>query len=250
MEKDGMNQAQEKKITSILMIGQSNMAGRGEIDDVEPIMNPNCFMMRMGRWQYMSEPINPDRPIFAGPFRSGIGLAASFADEISRHWNAPVGLIPCADGGTKLAQWMPGEVLFEHAVMMAQLAMRTSRFGGIIWHQGESDSVRGNIEEYHQNLIIMMRALRERLNAEHLPLILGELSVDTDREKWKLGDWPEKVNAALYQISTVLPNCAVASAKGLTIKPDGIHFDAKGCREFGRRYAECFISVDVNRVEK
>ena len=51
-------------ITSFLMIGQSNMAGRGDFGEVEPISNPMCYMLRMGRWQRMSEPINPDRAIF------------------------------------------------------------------------------------------------------------------------------------------------------------------------------------------
>jgi hypothetical protein len=137
--KDGL-QTQGGEIYSFLMIGQSNMAGRGEFADVEPINNPNCRMLRMGRWQKMSEPINPDRKIFSkGSFHSGIGLAASFADQLATENECQIGLIPCADGGTRLSQWMPGEILFDHAVMMTKLAMRTSRLAGILWHQGESD---------------------------------------------------------------------------------------------------------------
>ena len=58
--KDGLN-IQDGEIRSYLLIGQSNMAGRGTIGDVPPIDNKNCLMLRMGRWQKMSEPINPDR---------------------------------------------------------------------------------------------------------------------------------------------------------------------------------------------
>ena len=43
-------------ITSFLMIGQSNMAGRGEIGAVEPIKDPDCFMLRMGRWKKCRNP--------------------------------------------------------------------------------------------------------------------------------------------------------------------------------------------------
>jgi len=50
--KDGM-QATEEEIVSFLMIGQSNMAGRGNIEDVPPIRNPKCLMLRMGRWQHI-----------------------------------------------------------------------------------------------------------------------------------------------------------------------------------------------------
>ena len=49
---------------SFLLIGQSNMAGRGDFGEVPEIINPNCFMLRNGKWVPMSEPINPDRSIF------------------------------------------------------------------------------------------------------------------------------------------------------------------------------------------
>ena len=56
-------------IHSVLMIGQSNMAGRGNIGDVEPIRNLHLLVLRNGRWQPFFVPVNPDRPF------SGISLA-------------------------------------------------------------------------------------------------------------------------------------------------------------------------------
>ena len=53
------------------MLGQSNMAGRGDFGEVEEINNPLCYMLRNGRWQPMSEPINPDRHVF-GYLHSGV----------------------------------------------------------------------------------------------------------------------------------------------------------------------------------
>ena len=41
---------------AFLMIGQSNMAGRGDFGEVEEIKNPLCRMLRNGRWIPMSEP--------------------------------------------------------------------------------------------------------------------------------------------------------------------------------------------------
>ena len=58
---------------SILMIGQSNMAGRGFINEVPMICNERILMLRNAGWQMMAEPINYDRP------NAGIGLAGSFA---------------------------------------------------------------------------------------------------------------------------------------------------------------------------
>lgn len=57
------------------MLGQSNMAGRGFF---EPIYNEKIKMLRNGRWQMMTEPINYDRPV------AGVSLAASFAEAWSK----------------------------------------------------------------------------------------------------------------------------------------------------------------------
>ena len=45
---DGTERADET-VRSFLMIGQSNMAGRGNLTDVPPIDNDLCFMLRNGR---------------------------------------------------------------------------------------------------------------------------------------------------------------------------------------------------------
>ncbi len=237
MINDGISK-NDKQIISFLMIGQSNMAGRGEFGKVAPIVNDKCFMLRMGRWQPMSEPINVDRDVLNIRFHSGVCLAASFADEVSKLLDAEVGLIPCADGGTVISQWQPGEVLFDHAVMQTKLALRNSKLGGIIWHQGESDCKDFKPEEYREMFLRTMNQLRKELDAEKLPLIIGELSENLS------ADWPlmasntPKMNILLHQLKDELPNCDIASSQGLMMKPDGIHFTSASLRELGRRYFE------------
>lgn len=89
------------------MLGQSNMAGRGFLNEVDPIYNEKIKMLRNGQWQMMTEPINYDRPV------SGVGLAASFADAWSKaHPDEEIGLIPCAEGGSSLNDWHPEGILF------------------------------------------------------------------------------------------------------------------------------------------
>jgi len=41
---------------SFLLIGQSNMAGRGKKEEVEPIPNTGIYVMRNGRWWPMYVP--------------------------------------------------------------------------------------------------------------------------------------------------------------------------------------------------
>ena len=228
---------------SILMLGQSNMAGRGDMGQVKPIRNPLCHMLRMGRWQPMCEPVNPDRGIFEGRFRSGISLAASFADEYARAFQRPVGLIPCADGGTYLRQWMPGELNYDHAVMQTKLALRTSGLKAILWHQGESDCLSDEtVAAYRENFIRMITQLRRDLGGANIPVILGELPQQMG-SAWKTEGRERKLNAILRQLAREVPNCAIASSEGLTMKPDGAHFDSPACREFGKRYFDAYMSL-------
>lgn len=248
MIKDGIGEISEE-ITSFLMIGQSNMAGRGDIGDVEPIDNPLCHMYRMGGWESMSEPINPDRAIFQGDYRSGINLCASFADEYAKQYRQKIGLIPCADGGTRIAQWMPGEILYDHAIMMTQLAGRVSRLGGILWHQGESDCNEVDIALYKERFLTMVSAMRKTLGAEELPFIFGELSEEI-APRWKAGDYPKQMNNLFRELEKEVPNCKLVSVKGLELKPDGIHFDAKSLRELGIRYFQAYKELQTEEKRR
>lgn len=232
----------DNTVRSFLMVGQSNMAGRGELADVEPIRNRACYMLRMGRWQPMAEPINPDRAILEGVFHSGVSLAASFADEAAAFHGGKVGLIPCADGGTKICQWQPGEVLFDHAVMMTKLAMRSSVFSGILWHQGESDCKNFDGAAYAEQFLNTMNGLRRALDAEDLPLIIGEVSQSISPD-WGMGDGPARLNRLLEELARELPMCALVRVQDLPLKPDGIHFNAVSCRELGRRYFQQYKAL-------
>ena len=229
---------------SFLMLGQSNMAGRGDFGEVEEIKNPLCKMLRNGRWQPMSEPINPDRQIW-GKFHSGVGLAASFADEYAKHFNEKVGLIPCADGGTSISEWIPGELLYDHAVSQSKLAQRTSEIVGILWHQGENDSTnKEDVELYHERFMHMMSSLIRDTNLPaSTPIIIGELGEfvgSYDGEKCK---YFKEVNSILRELAAELPSGAFVSAAGLTCKEDGIHFNSASYREFGKRYFNALLEV-------
>jgi len=246
MFKDGIN-LQDNSIHSFLMIGQSNMAGRGEFNEVEEIKNDKCYMLRMGRWQPMSEPICPDRPIFKVSYHSGIGLAASFADSTATEFGIRVGLIPCADGGTKMSQWMPGTILYDHALMMAKLAQRSSKLSGILWHQGESDCLNDEDTLKHKDMFIsMINTLRNDLGNPDLPVIIGELSYNITG--WDVGDRAETINKQYREITNEIPFCNIASSEGFTLKRDGLHFDSPSLRIFGRRYFEAYKKIITKTI--
>ena len=229
-------------IHSFLLIGQSNMAGRGFVDEVEPISDPNLKVLRNGRWQRMYVPVNNDRAF------SGVSLAESFALEYHCTHNVEVGLIPCADGGTCLDQWRVGGLLYDHAVMMAKLAQRTSTIAGVLWHQGESDCK----EEYHpyykEKFLKIMNAFRKDLGLYDVPFMLGGLGSFLVKVRPDLGNYPI-INKALMEIAETNPMTGFVSAEGLTSNPDNLHFNSKSLREFGIRYYKEFEKYeDKNKV--
>lgn len=227
----------EKIMKSILMIGQSNMAGRGFINEVPMICNERILMLRNAGWQMMAEPINYDRP------NAGIGLAGSFAAMwCMEHEGEQIGLIPCAEGGSSLDDWAVDKNLFKNAVIQAGFAMQDSELIGILWHQGESDSYGGGYQTYYKKLQVIIESLRKELNAFEVPLIIGGLGDFLGKNGFGLNCTEyELVNEQLLRFAREQENSCFVTAEGLTPNPDGIHMDAVSQRRFGVRYYEAFV---------
>ena len=222
---------------SILMIGQSNMAGRGFINEVPMICNERILMLRNAGWQMLAEPINYDRP------NAGIGLAGSFAAMwCMEHEGEQIGLIPCAEGGSSLDDWAVDKNLFKNAVIQAGFAMQDSELIGILWHQGESDSYGGGYQTYYKKLQVIIESLRKELNAFEVPLIIGGLGDFLGKNGFGLNCTEyELVNEQLLKFAREQENSCFVTAEGLTPNPDGIHMDAVSQRRFGVRYYEAFV---------
>lgn len=233
---------------SFLLIGQSNMAGRGFRNEVPPIKNKRLHVLRNGRWQPIDFPVNHDRST------SGVCLAESFADECSKFYDTDIGLIPCADGGTLVSQWQPGEILYDHAVFQAKLAQRTSTIAGVLWHQGESDSREGHWPYYEERCINVFESLKKDLNlSDDIPFIIGGLADFLTKGENSLKDRPffvniPKVDSALQNIAKKNKYISYVSVEGLTCNPDYLHFDSKSLRILGVRYFEKF--KEMNKLIK
>lgn len=229
---------------SILIIGQSNMAGRGFPGEVSPIDNKDLFVLRNGRWWPMYTPVNPDR------VTAGVNLVESFARRYADDHGVEVGIIPCADGGTSLDQWTEGGVLFDHACYMTELAMRTSTVVAILWHQGESDCHPESYPLYEEKFTRILTALREKTGLHNVPVLLGGLGdylVDFHPEQGVFRNYVY-VNEALQSIAKKQPNVGFVPADGLKPNPDNLHFSAKALREFGHRYYEEFLKIESKAV--
>ncbi len=213
--------APKKKL--FLLIGQSNMAGRGKVEAQDKVENPHIFMLTKDlKWVPAKDPLHFDKPV------AGVGPGSEFAREILKaNPDATIGLIPCAVGGTSLDQWKASGALYTTAVKRAREAMKEGTLAGILWHQGESDSAPEKCATYADRLVVMVAQLRKDLGAEKVPVVLGELIHGHGAN--------DSVNVALAAAAKKIPDCGLVSSEGLGKK--ALHFDSADARKFGQRYA-------------
>ncbi len=225
-----------------LLLGQSNMAGRGLLNETNRLPTDRVLKFTAdNRWAPAVEPLHFDKPTIAGA-----GLGMSFARAMAdAEPSVTIGLVPCAVGGTPLERWMKGVDLYEAALVRARIALKDGTLKGILWHQGEGDA--GSEEKarsYAARLARMVTDLRADLGAGDVPFVAG-----------KLGEFPPKesksgkpslrpvVNEQIATIGRLIPRAAAVESAGLGDKGDGTHFDTPALREFGLRYARAMQAL-------
>ena len=214
------------KKQTVLLLGQSNMSGRGDLDTVEAISDPRITMMREYSYVTMVEPIHLAK-------RGGAGLAASFAKAFVETFDCELGLVPCAVGGTSLADWAVGGELYNDALACARAALETSDICAILWHQGCSDM--SIASEYAAKLKVILDSLMADLglDKDKIVIVTGELGTFK-------GSARNEHTAQLNSLYSYYPNYGVASSTGLLALDVTTHFDAPSLRVFGYRYFDIF----------
>jgi len=220
-----------------LLIGQSNMAGRGVVEAPDKVPVPRVFMLTQDlRWVPAVDPMHFDKPELVG-----VGPGRSFGRTVAEaHPDWRVGLVPAAFGGSALDEWKPGSKHYTAALVRARAAMRDGKLAGILWHQGESDKAPDKAATYVTRFQAMITQLRQDLGAPDIPVMVGELG--------RFADGNERVNPALAKLPALITNCGLVSSEGLADKGDHLHFNSAAQREFGRRFAAAFETILVPPV--
>jgi hypothetical protein len=229
-----------------LLMGQSNMAGRGRMTEADRRPVDRVWMLdKEDRWVPAAHPLHFDKPKIAG-----VGLGLPFAKRMCREDpNVQIGLIPCAFGGTPLSRWTKGGDLYENAVRRATLAIREGTLQGALWHQGESDSLHPETANtYAVRLAKMINDLRADLESADLPFVAGRLGQFYLQAEAK--SLAGTVDAALRDLPNQVEHTGCASAEGLDHKGDEVHFSADGLRELGKRYAEEMIRLQGQSAKR
>ena len=232
-------------IHSFLLIGQSNMAGRGLLSEAHDIDFTRLRLCRNGCFTAMFRPVNCDRPF------AGVNLAESFAEAYALKHDVDVGLIACAEGNSKLDDWTPGSILYDNAVSQCRLAARTSQIMGVLWHQGECDIPEERRLTYRARFERFITALRRDAGLGDIPVLidgLGDFLADCTQGNQEEDRTYYLLNEVFEEIAANDPNIGFVSAVGLGANDDNIHFNSDALYTFGLRYFDVYEQMITNRA--
>jgi len=230
----------KEKVHLFLLVGQSNMAGRGKIEKEDQTPHPRVVMFnKANQWVPAVDPLHFDKSV------AGVGLGKTFGTVIAdANSEITVGLIPCAVGGSPIDTWKPGVLYagtkthpWDDAMKRAKVALKAGELKGILWHQGESDSNPELAKNYEAKLHDLVARLRKELEAPDVPFLVGQLGQFAGNP-WN--DAKKQVDQAHRELPTKVKQTAFVSSDDLKDKGDKVHFDSASLRTFGKRYAEAY----------
>lgn len=241
-----------------VLAGQSNMEGVGDLVNVQqPDPRVHSFD-QMDRWSVAKEPLHNlpgavDRVHWRGtpPARltgaeldafntnrkKGAGMGLPFAIEITKRTGVPVGLVPCAHGGTSMAQWDPalkdkgGDSLYGATFRRFQAV--GGKVAGILWYQGESDASLKAEPLFANKFEQLVTAFRRDFGQPDLPFYyvqLGRHVANTNAREWNAVQETQRVLAGK------LGKSGVVTAVDLALD-DGIHVGTPGLKRLAVRMA-------------
>ena len=245
-----------------VLAGQSNMEGHGDLIDVQP-PSPLVHSFDMtDHWVIAEEPLHtvvnavdpvhwpvndqkePERltgerlDAYIASRKKGAGLGLPFAEEMLARTGIPVGLIPCAHGGTSMDQWSPslkeqgGESLY--GSMYRRVQAVGGRIRGVLWYQGESDGTAKAAPIFLDKFEGFVKAVRTDLNQAELPFYYVQIGRHIDKNNWT--SW-NAVQVAQLRAESEIPHAGMVASVDLQLD-DGIHISTPDLKRLAMRVAD------------
>lgn len=225
-----------------LLIGQSNMAGRGRLIEADTLHDIKgvWLLNDIDKPEPARNPLNKYSTIRKNYKMQQMSPGYGFAKKLHRVTGRNLLLVHNARGGTNVSWWQPDSDYadpnyYSEAVRRTKAAMKYGKLRAILWHQGCGDSGKNSRPLYMERLKNLVENLRRDLNAPDVPFIAGELAY------WRYTE----MNKIIRTISEHIPNSAYVSAEGCDMLKDESdpHFGREGQLLIGERYADKVLSM-------
>jgi sialate O-acetylesterase len=245
-----------------VLAGQSNMEGVGNLVDVEGPEERVRSFDQTDNWVQAVEPLHrlvdavdrvhwrknkdgqPEKLTgqaleeFVTNRKKGAGLGLPFAKQILLRTGIPIGLIPCAHGGTSMDQWSPdlkdkqGDSLY--GATLRRVIAAGGRVKGILWYQGESDANPKAAPEYSAKMEKLIASFRQDFSQPELPFYyvqIGRHVNYTNANEWNMVQEVER------KLESRIPRIGMVPAADLSLD-DGIHVSTPDLKRLARRLAD------------
>ena len=260
-----------------VLAGQSNMQGAGRTPDT--LTDPKIWMMNLDdRWMVAREPLHrifeataPAYPIafyqlWGNPEKSmektrqlfqeqapisrqkpigGVGPGLYFARHVLAATGRPIGLIPCALGGSTIAQWDPSGKIHGDSTLYGAMLNRVRSAGtrhikGLVWYQGESEAFTSLTDTYEAKLLALIDSFRRDIGRPDLPVLIVQIGRVINRDTVMDRNWEAVRNIQLKVISK-RPNLCLTTGIDLELD-DCVHFSTLGNQRLGARLGELALT--------
>lgn len=247
----------------IILAGQSNMIGMNWKDangNVYPsyfpmtYQNPSRIWMKPQFWNG-SFPYEAARP-GGGPFvqasdplhinpNCGVGPGMAMADQyivLKNDPNLNVGLVPCAQGGSKLDwDWIrfPGySNAYGNMVGRSIAAKSWGTLKCLVIYLGESDAgvTPGIFPQWIESLYDLILKFRAAVGVPDLRVIVTKLGINPGLPYW------DGINNQLETMAGVDPTIALVRPSW-TGYVDGVHLAVPGTVTLGAQYAQALVAM-------
>ena len=169
--------------------------------------------------------------------KKGAGVGLPFALEMVRRTGVPIGLLPCAHGGTSMDQWSPalkdkgGESLY--GAMIRRVRLAGGHIAGLLWYQGESDAGPEAQPAFAQKFKDLIAAVRSDFGQPELPFYYVQIG----RHVTAAGgmEW-NAVQQDQLSVESQLPHIGMVTCADCSLD-DGIHVSTGDHRLLGHRLA-------------
>jgi sialate O-acetylesterase len=244
-----------------VLAGQSNMEGVGNLEHT-PL--PSALVNSLDQtdvWVPAADPLHrlPDaidavhwgknaqgeRERLSGPAldkwianrKKGAGVGLPFALEMVRRTGVPIGLLPCAHGGTSMDQWSPalkdkgGDSLY--GAMLRRVRLAGGHVTGLLWYQGESDASPEAQPPFAQKFKGLIAAVRADFGQPDLPFYyvqIGRHVTSAGGVEWNA------VQQDQLSIESQLPRVGMVTCADCSLD-DGIHVSTEDHLVLGERLA-------------
>lgn len=252
-----------------LLAGQSNMEGVGNLVDVEQPDSRIRSFDQTDHWVLAAEPLhqlvnaadrvhwrkdkdgNPKKlegqelEQFVATRRKGAGLGLPFAKAMLQRTGVPIGLLPCAHGGTSMDQWSPalkdkqGDSLY--GATYRRFLATGGRIAGILWYQGESDANPKAAPQFAEKFEKLVAAFRQDFMQPDLPFYyvqIGRHVNYTNQAEW------DAVQEAQRTLESRIPKVGMVPSVDLNLD-DPIHISTADQKRLGVRLAS-LVSHDLH----